>query len=186
MSQNINNDENDDNPHELGFRRKKSYRDILLQEVPRIKPNRNEIFKQLIDNQINNVPYQLKLGVNDMKRISKHIESSIFDNLSCCIWTGYITNVNNKMKGTYVNFYFKNKKVALHRLLYSNFVSPLDDNEYIKFSCNNKGTCCTLNHYEKHTYVKRSKTPEQIKKKNDINNNIIMMENKDDLIVDFN
>jgi len=173
--------------------KRKSYRDVLTsstQEIiispaHRIKINRNDIFKQLIDNQIDSVPYQWKLGVNDMKRISKHIETSIFDNSVCCLWTGYITNVNNKMKGTYINFYFKNKKVALHRLLYSNFISPLNQNEYIKFSCDNKGTCCTLGHFEKYTYIKRSTQTDQNKKKSNDQQLSIMIDNKDDLIVDF-
>jgi hypothetical protein len=89
-----------------------------------------------------------------MKRICKYIDTSIFDQANCCIWNGYITNMNNSNKGTYVNFYFRNKKVALHRLLYSNFVAPLDSSEYLKFNCDNKGICCNINHYEKYKYSK--------------------------------
>ena len=60
--------------------------------------------------------------------------------------------MNNMHKGTYINFYFKNKKVALHRLLYSNYVSPLTIHEYLKFSCENKGVCCNVTHYKKYKY----------------------------------
>ena len=91
-----------------------------------------------------------------MKRICKYIDTSIFDNNQCCIWNGYITNINNSNKGTYVNFYFRNKKVALHRLLYSNFVAPLSSSEYLKFNCDNKGICCNINHYEKYKYSKNN------------------------------
>lgn len=125
--------------------------------------NSNEIFKELIKKQLPDVPSKWKLNINDMKRICKYIETSIFDKNNCCMWTGYVTNMNNSNKGTYVNFYFKNKKVALHRLLYSNFVAPLDSSEYLKFNCDNKGTCCNINHYEKYKYSKNN---------NNNNNNI--------------
>lgn len=118
--------------------------------------NSNEIFKELIKKQLSDVPPQWKLNINDMKRICKYIDSSIFDKKNCCIWNGYITNMNNSNKGTYVNFYFRNKKVALHRLLYSNFVAPLDSSEYLKFNCDNKGICCNINHYEKYKYSKNN------------------------------
>ncbi|AYV85121.1 MAG: hypothetical protein Satyrvirus4_18 [Satyrvirus sp.] len=124
--------------------------------VNKKKVNSDEIFKELIRHQLPNVPTQWKLNINDMKRICKYIDTSIFDKDYCCIWNGYITNMNNSNKGTYVNFYFRNKKVALHRLLYSNFVAPLDSSEYLKFNCDNKGICCNINHYEKYKYSKNN------------------------------
>lgn len=135
--------------------------------------NSNEIFDELMDNQLSTVPPQWKLSLTDMKRICKYVDTSIFDPTQCCIWRGYITNMNNSNKGTYVNFYFKNKKVALHRLLYSNFVSPLESNEYLKFNCENKGICCNIHHYEKYKYSKnstkqqKSVKPEEVKKSKD-------------------
>ena len=121
--------------------------------------NSNEIFKELIKKQLPDIPSQWKLNINDMKRICKYINTSIFDEDDCCIWNGYITNMNNSNKGTYVNFYFRNKKVALHRLLYSNFVAPLDSSEYLKFNCEHKGICCNINHYEKYKYSKNTIMP---------------------------
>ncbi|AGF85237.1 hypothetical protein QJ854_gp545 [Moumouvirus goulette] len=118
--------------------------------------NSNEIFKELIKKQLPDVPSQWRLNINDMKRICKYIDTSIFDKNKCCLWNGYITNINNSNKGTYVNFYFRNKKVALHRLLYSNFVAPLNSSEYLKFNCDNKGICCNINHYEKYKYSKNN------------------------------
>jgi hypothetical protein len=47
------------------------------------------------------------------------------------------------------NFYFNGKKVALHRLLYNNFLGDLDDSEYLKYNCENKGKCCNLNHFKR-------------------------------------
>ena len=132
-------------------------------EILRAKPktkrqvrNSNEIFKELIKKQLPETPSKWKLNINDMKRICKYIDTSIFDTDNCCIWKGYITNMNNSNKGTYVNFYFRNKKVALHRLLYSNFVAPLDSSEYLKFNCENKGICCNINHYERYKYSKNT------------------------------
>ena len=84
----------------------------------------------------------------DMTRIVKNINTSIFSSTSCCIWTGFVTNVWNH-RSTFINFYFKKRKVALHRLLYNNFIGPISDTEYIKFSCNNKGRCCNVLHFVK-------------------------------------
>lgn len=130
-----------------------------------------EIFNELNSRQINDVPYEWKLTLSDIKRICKYIDTSIFDNERCCIWKGYVTNVNNSTKGLYVNFFFKKKKVALHRLLYSNYVAPLNDNEYLKFKCENKGTCCNVNHYEKYRYSRHDdngeRTQRRIQKKDE-------------------
>jgi hypothetical protein len=89
-----------------------------------------------------------KLSYNDMARIVKHINKSIFGE-ECTLWDGYVTNINNNVKSQYVNFYFKDRKVALHRLLYVNFVGDIADNEYIKYKCENKGICCNVNHLNK-------------------------------------
>lgn len=136
-----------------------------INKVKKLKKNSNEIFKELIKKQLSDIPQLWKLNINDMKRICKYIDNSIFDNDSCCIWNGYITNMNNSNKGTYVNFYFRNKKVALHRLLYSNFVAPLDSSEYLKFNCENKGICCNINHYEKYKYSKNNGISKKEQKK---------------------
>lgn len=146
--------------------------------------NNELIFNELVDSQLHNVPEEWKLSVNDIKRICKYINSSIFDETKCCKWNGYITNINNSHKGTYVNFYFRNKKVALHRLLYSNFVEPLDSSEYLKFNCDNKGICCNVNHYEKYKYSKRS-TTKKSKKKHKSNTAKCIVHADNDLVVEF-
>lgn len=117
--------------------------------------NKNEILIELINRQRKNVPFDKRLYCNDMKRISKFLTTSIFLN-TCSCWTGYITNLKNYKKGTYINFYFRKKKKALHRLLYINFVDDLRDNEYIKFMCNNKGFCCSVNCMRKIPFNKKS------------------------------
>ena len=151
--------------------------------------NSNMIFRELIKHQLSNVPSQWKLHMNDMKRICKYINTSIFDKKKCCVWNGYITNINNTNKGTYVNFYFRNKKVALHRLLYSNFVAPLDSSEYLKFNCDNKGICCNVNHYEKYKYTKNTNSSKETKQKvqhKEVRDVIIIgSDNKKDLTICF-
>jgi hypothetical protein len=109
--------------------------------------------RELKYKQITTVPSSKKLRSDDLHRIIQHTDNSIFDDEKCSLWTGYITNLNNKKKGTYVNFYFKKKKkVPLHRLLYANFKGHISDSEYIKYSCPNKGICCNINHMIKFTY----------------------------------
>ena len=114
--------------------------------------DKNIFFNELLKKQLTGISSDKKLNYNDIKRISKFIKSSIFDKKKCSIWNGYITNENNNLKGTYINFYFNKKKIALHRLLYINYIGVLSDNEYLKFSCENKGKCCNINHMKKYTY----------------------------------
>lgn len=129
------------------------------------KNNNNIFLKELIKKQLKNISNDKKLTFNDIKRISKFLTSSIFDKNKCSLWNGYITNENNQSKGTYINFYFNKKKIALHRLLYINYIEDVNNNEYIKFSCLNKGKCCNIYHMNKYIYNKN------------INNNIDNIQN---------
>jgi len=122
--------------------------------------DKNDILKDLINKQLKNVPLSKKLQYSDLKRISKYINTGIMGD-QCCLWDGYITNANSS-KGTYINFFYKKKKMALHRLLYINYVGNLSSNEYLKFTCENKGSCCNVNHLEKYKY----QTNEECKKIN--------------------
>lgn len=109
--------------------------------------------RELMKKQLPNVPVSKRLRPNDIHRIVQHTDNSIFDEEECCLWTGYITNQKNKRKGTYINFYFRNKqKVALHRLLYANFKGEISGKDYIKYSCKNKGECCNINHMVRFEY----------------------------------
>ena len=97
--------------------------------------------------------------------------------------------MNNLDKGTYVNFYFRNKKVALHRLLYSNYREPLDSSDYLKCSCENKGMCCNVHHYEKYKYSKISapsrKTSTREPKKTTTDVTVVDPDSDDDLTIIF-
>ena len=123
----------------------------------------NSLLIELIKQQRKDVPLNQKLFLQDIKRICKNITKNIFGD-ECCIWNGYITNVNKSYKGTYVNFYFKHKKVALHRLLYINYKSDLTKDEYLKYTCPNKGKCCNINHIKKVNKEKKQKTKKLNKK----------------------
>ena len=123
------------------------------------KMNKNNILTELLDKQLKDVVLNKKLIYKDFVRILKNINSSLFCKDFCCIWTGYVV-IDEKDKSSYINFYFKQKKVSLHRLLYINFVEPLQDNEYIKFSCRNRGKCCNINHMIKMSKEEKDKEKE--------------------------
>jgi len=126
---------------------------------------KSALLQELLNKQLKNIPSSKKLQFSDIKRICKYISTSIFDEDNCCNWDGYITNINNKSKGTYVNFFFSGRKVALHRLLYTNFIEELKENEYLKFSCENKGKCCNIHHLKKFKYQGKDEPCEKKKKK---------------------
>jgi hypothetical protein len=108
--------------------------------------NKKHIYDEMIEKQIKNVEATKHLGHKEFVRIVDYIDKSIFGD-ECSVWTGYICYENTDIKRTnYVNFFVKTRKYALHRLLYSNFIAPLTDADIIKFTCNNKGKCCTLKH----------------------------------------
>lgn len=138
------------------------------------KITKDDILQELIKNQRKDVPIEFKLSLQDLKRISNNLDKSIFTGDICCIWKGYVTNKNNNNRAKYINFYFNHKKMALHRLLYINFVDNLEKSQYIKYSCTNKGQCCNLNHIKKVNNKKQKKKekPPVIEKK-DVESNIV-------------
>jgi hypothetical protein len=140
--------------------------------------NKNNILTELLNKQLKDVDPNKKLTYKDFVRILKNINSSLFCENFCSIWTGYVVNdttgtKNNKIdknidnysekenKSSYINFYFKQKKVSLHRLLYINFIGPLQDNEYLKFSCRNRGKCCNITHLIKMSKEEKDKEKEE-------------------------
>ena len=109
----------------------------------------NEILSKFINNQLPNIDDMYKLKHKDFIKISKNIDIDIFQHNQCTIWNGVLCNKDKPKKGIYINYYFNKKKTTLHRLLYINFLGPLDDSEYLKFKCVNKGYCCNINCLEK-------------------------------------
>ncbi len=147
--------------------------------------NSNDILKELLNRQRKNICASKKLLFNDIKRISKFLSDSIFDENKCSLWTGYITNEKNQSKGTYINFYFNKKKIALHRLLFINFIGEISNDEYIKFSCDNKGKCCNIHHMKKYTYNKAIEENKNKDKKLDNEQTVQISSKKDKFIVEF-
>lgn len=156
---NNSNDSNDsNNPNDLNIQDNLINKNIDDNDIGD-SDNNNIYLKELLRKQIKTISNDKKLNYNDIKRISKFLSSSIFDKNKCSIWNGYITNEKNQSKGTYINFYFNKKKIALHRLLYINYIEDISNNEYIKFSCANKGKCCNINHMKKYIYNKNLNNP---------------------------
>jgi hypothetical protein len=126
---------------------------IDVHDIKISKKKQMERERELKNKQLPNIASSKRLRPNDIHRIVQHTDNSIFDTEKCCLWTGYITNLKNKRKGTYINFYFREKKkVALHRLLYANFKGDISNKDYVKYSCPNKGKCCNINHMVKFEY----------------------------------
>lgn len=142
--------------------------------------NKDELLLEMVNKQLKDVDNKVKLQYKDMKRICKYIESSIFAHGGCTLWTGYVCNHNNIRKGKFINFYFKQNKIALHRLLYKNFIAKLDSMDTLRFTCGNKGQCCNLNHMIKFTkqQIVKKNTPKQRPKKVCVKDNV-------NLFVDF-
>lgn len=150
------------------------------------------IFYEMFQKQLPNISPEYKLKLTHIKRISKHIPTSIFDETKCSIWQGPLANVNNPRKKIYITFFYNYKKNALHRLLYQNFVAPLNSNQYIKFQCNNSGYCCNVNHFKVYTHKPNINVLPQEKKKSNIKpytniNEIIIVSTSDTnrLIIDY-
>lgn len=148
---------------------------------------KNKILIELINKQIDVNDSKMKLDIKSLQRISRNIEKSIFGD-ECVIWQGYITHVNTT-NVNYINFFFNKKKQALHRLLYCNFIGPIGKNEYLKYTCKNKGKCCNINHFckintKKTLELKNLNNTKKLKNKKE-NINIISQKNNNKLIIIF-
>lgn len=140
--------------------------------------SKNKLLIELINKQRTEVDANKKLDIKDLHRICKNLNNSIFQNNNgCCLWCGYVTNISNS-NTKYINFFFKKKKYALHRLLYENFVGNIDKSEYLRFTCDNKGVCCNLNHITK--IVKKNESEDE-----SINDSILEI-NKEEKYIDIN
>ena len=123
-----------------------------------------KLYLQMIKKQRKNIDDKYRLSYSDIKRICKYVDNSIFEN-NCSKWNGYITYNKNY----YISFYFNNTKVALHRLLYINFIGDLNENIYLTCNCNCKG-CINLNCFniKNNKYTKNIVTPKKSNKKKSI------------------
>lgn len=107
--------------------------------------NKQDIINILITKQLKNINYKYRLTIKDIIRIASNIDTNPFD-IECSLWKGAISISNHNSK--YINFWFKKKKQTLHRLLYNNYIGELESTNYLKFTCENKGFCCNINHID--------------------------------------
>ena len=103
----------------------------------------DDLTEILLSNQLDEIPSNRRLKFRDMQRLAKYLPCDIFDTENCCLWKD-----SNLDKSPYINFYFNRQKVSIQRLLYENFVGKLSKHEYLKFNCENKGTCCNITHFD--------------------------------------
>lgn len=150
-----------------------------------IKVSKNKIFLELINKQNENVTSNLKLDVKSLQRVSRYINESLFGD-KCVIWQGYITHIKNT-NINYVNFFFNGKKHALHRLLYLNYIGELNNNEYLKYNCSNKGKCCNINHiYKINSYKNEDNNQDNNNQDNKQDNKKVnVINDKDKLVIIF-
>lgn len=101
------------------------------------------IMDELINKQINNINHKYFLKYSDLMRIRKKIRKSLFDD-KCTYYYGYITHAikNNSYN---VCIFYNNKKVMLKRLLYHDFIGPLQSYKNVSNKCNNI-SCININH----------------------------------------
>lgn len=125
---------------------------MLTPTLTNIGESSNQLIAEMIRNQLQDIQKERRLSHPDFRRIVKYLDQSIFIPNVCTIWQGYVTDRSGRNKGSYINFYFRKKKMALHRLLYINFLGSLADDEYVRFKCKNKGYCCSLHCLEKNKY----------------------------------
>ncbi len=119
---------------------------------------KNNILENLIKNQKETIDIKCKLVLSDLKRLTNNLSQDIFQE-TCSLWDGPVLVANNK---EYISFFINGKKVSLNRILYKNYVGELDDNEYLKFSCSNKGRCCAIKHFYKvNKKIKKDKIKEE-------------------------
>jgi hypothetical protein len=103
------------------------------------------IILELIHKQLKNIDIDNKLTYNDINRLRMYLTTSIFDEKECSLWKGYAPTI--KYNTHHIDFYLNKKKKTLYRLLYINYIGPLNSNEYVKSTCENKGLCCNINHF---------------------------------------
>ena len=95
--------------------------------------------------------------------------------------------LNKANKGTYINFYFRQKKVALHRLLYINYIGDLSNEEYLKLKVITR-VCCNANHLKKFKYNKTPKKPSNEKSQRKNQKHFMRIHDNNEaseLVVDF-
>ena len=93
-----------------------------------------------------------KLSFEDLKRIDRASLGDVTSSRNCCLYIG------ETVSNTYCTFSYKGKKTSIIRMLYHNFIGDIDPDAQIKYTCENKGRCCNLKHFELN---KKKKAPKK-------------------------
>lgn len=81
-----------------------------------------------------------KLTFEDLKRIDLAISGDITKSFDCCLYNGATI-------GNYCTFSYRGKKTSLLRMLHHNLVEDIKPDMRVKHTCQNKGICCNLSHF---------------------------------------
>lgn len=100
--------------------------------------------------QLKDVDSLNRLSYKDLLRVTRHIDGNFFTD-ECCKWKNY------KCKGKYITFFHTpqkgiRRKTSLRRILWRNFVSELEDDDFLDRICNTD-YCMNLNHFLKREFI---------------------------------
>jgi hypothetical protein len=104
----------------------------------------NNIINEILEKQLDIIDEKKKLTYKDILKILTKIDSESFinDDNKCVLWckTSNTIKIDNDKK----------RRNIVQRILYQNFVNnDLERSEFIKYKCNNRQTCCNINHLYK-------------------------------------
>lgn len=129
---------------------------------------------ELVRNQLQDVDPARKLSLCDIERLAKFSDGkSYFDPLKCTPFQGYVNH--NRPRDVCIVFFHKRRKVALHRLLFENYVGPLNYFQYVRHTCGNRYSCVNVLHLKRIDY-RNKKSPKKMspKKKATVEKTVIL------------
>jgi len=107
--------------------------------------DKTELLNILIDKQLKDIDPNDRLSLNDIHRLTKYLRDNIFGE-DCVEWGGYCERKTKRNRSCGIIFYFNGDKRALHRLLFTNYISPIPENTHIYFTCKNGPYCANVTH----------------------------------------
>lgn len=131
--------------------------------IDKIKKLTNEMIVKQLPNTMYN-----KIQLKDIYNLAKYLDSSIFKKTGCTFARQYTTSL-----------YMNGKKRSTSRVLYNNYIEPINGrNHFIKHKCKNTN-CLNVNHMVLKRYKKSRKV------KDDETNIILISFEPEDLIIHF-
>lgn len=115
---------------------------------------------ELVRNQLLDVPEENRLRLTDMERLAKFSDGhSYFDPVRSTLFVGYVNK--NRPQDTCITFFFRKKKVALHRLLFQNYLGELTFRHYVRHLCGHRYSCVNILHLRRNDYVNKKTPPKE-------------------------